>query len=320
MSQRTRQLLLNLLRIGISAIILSYILSQTGLQRLGEALRNADPWPYVGALMLGLLGVVVRAWRWKVLLDAVNLRVKFTRLMYLYFVGAFYNSFLPTGFGGDVVRVLEFGPNTDRAVVTGTTIVDRLTGFVMLFMLALAALPFSTQYLPPEIIWAVAAAGAGVLLATALLFEGKLLRALTRFLPAPLSLSGEGWLARTFDSISRGGRAGLWRALGVSLLFNLVLLTAALLISQALQLNVSPAALFVFVPIATASLLLPISISGLGVREGLYIALFAQVGVGDAKAIAFSLAYYSLDLFAGIVGGLLYLFASAGNLRPEKSE
>jgi hypothetical protein len=105
--------------------------------------------------------------------------------------------------------------------------------------------------------------------------------------------------------------------LGISLVFNLVLLSAAWLISQAMRLTVSPAALFVFVPVASASLLLPISISGLGVREGIYIALFAQVGVSDAKAIAFSLAYYSLDLFAGIVGGLWYFLASARNLQQK---
>lgn len=317
MSQRTRQLLLNLLRIGLSVGLLSYVLWQIDWQEFQATLQNANPWPYAGALVLGLLGVVIRAWRWKVLLDAVNLRVNFRRLVYLYFVGAFYNSFLPTGFGGDVVRVLEFGPNTDRAVVTGTTIVDRLTGFVMLFTLALAALPFSTQYLPQELIWPVALAGVGVIVAAALLFEGRVVRALTSFLPAPLSLSGEGWLARTFDSISRGGRAGLWRALGISLFFNLILLTAANLIALALQINISSAALFVFVPVATASLLLP-SISGLGVRETIYTVLFAQVGLGATQATAFSLAYYSLDLFSGIVGGLLYFTTSAHNLRQEK--
>jgi hypothetical protein len=316
MSPRTRQLLLNLLRIGLSVGLLTYVLWQIDWQEFQNTLQNANPWPYLGALGLGLVGVVLRAWRWKVLLDAVNLRVNFRRLVYLYFVGAFYNSFLPTGFGGDVVRVLEFGPHADRAVVTGTTIVDRLTGFVMLFVLALVALPFSTQYLPPGVIWPVALAGIALLVGTALLFEGKILRTLTSFLPGPLSLSGEGWLARTFDSILRGGRGGLWRALGISVLFNLVLLTAAVLLTQALQINVSIAALFVFVPIATASLLLP-SISGLGVRETMYQVLFAQVGVGGTQATAFSLAYYSIDLFAGIVGGLLYFITSAGNLRQK---
>jgi hypothetical protein len=65
-------------------------------------------------------------------------------------------------------------------------------------------------------------------------------------------------------------------------------------------------------------LLLPISVSGLGVREGIYVLLFAQVGVGQEQALAFSFAYYSIDLFAGLLGGLIYLLASLGRLRRRE--
>lgn len=320
MSPRVRSLLLNLLRVGVSAALLVWILSQTGLEKLGAALRDANPWPYVAALGLGLLGLVLRAWRWKCLLDAVGARLPFRRLVYLYYVGAFFNAFLPTGFGGDVVRVLEIGAGANSAQAAGTTLVDRLTGFIVLFALALAALPLAGGQLPPALTALVAALGAGILLGSALLFQGTWLRALTAGLARwrftrPFSLAGDGWLARTYGVITACGRAALLRALGVSLLFNLGQLLAGLLIAAALHIDLPPATLFVFIPIATVSLLVPISISGLGVREGVYVALFAQVGVPDASAVAFSLAYYSLDLFGGLVGGLLYLTASLARLR-----
>jgi hypothetical protein len=162
--------------------------------------------------------------------------------------------------------------------------------------------------------------GGGVLVGSALLFEGRLLLRLTAGLgrwrwTRPFSLAGEGWLARTYAVITAAGRAALARALGISLLFNLGLLLAGRLIALALHLPVPAAALVVFIPVATATLLVPISISGLGVREGVYVTLFAQIGVADAPAVAFSLAYYSLDLAAGLVGGIIYLLAGMLRLR-----
>ncbi|MGQ0604843.1 MAG: lysylphosphatidylglycerol synthase transmembrane domain-containing protein, partial [Anaerolineales bacterium] len=141
MSPKTRSLLLNLLRIGLSAVLLTWVLSQAGLGRLFGVVSAADLRPYLLALLLGQAGIVIRAYRWKVLLDAVGARVPFRRAVYLYFVGAFFNTFLPTGFGGDVVRTLEAGPGTQSSQAAGTIVVDRLTGFIMLFVLALVALP-----------------------------------------------------------------------------------------------------------------------------------------------------------------------------------
>lgn len=317
-----RQALVNLLRIGVSATLLIIVLSQINLARLAQTLSEADLSLYAAALGLGMIGVALRAWRWKVLLDAVGAHAPFRKLLYLYFIGAFFNAFLPTGFGGDVVRVLEFGPGADKATAAGTTIVDRLTGFIMLFALALVALPFALSLVPGWLLGLIGALALAVLLGSLLLFEGNLLRrvtgALTSRLPGRLqflSLSGDGWLARMYAVITACGRGAVLRALGVSLVFNSVLLFAAWLLAGAFRLNVTPPTLLVFVPVATASLLLPISVSGLGVREGIYVLLFAQVGVRQEQALAFSFAYYSIDLVAGLLGGLIYLVAGLFRLR-----
>ncbi len=317
-----RQALLNFLRIGVSVTLLVVVLAQINLARLAQTLSEADPRLYAAALGLGLIGVALRAWRWKVLLDAVGARVPYGRLLYLYFVGAFFNAFLPTGFGGDVVRVLEFGPGADKATAAGTTIVDRLTGFIMLFALALVALPFALDLVPGWLLALIGAMAAAVLVGSLFLFEGNILQrvtgALTARLPGrlqALSLSGDGWLARMYAVITACGRGALLRALGVSLVFNSVLLSAAWLLAGAFRLEVTLPTLLVCVPVATASLLLPISVSGLGVREGIYVLLFAQVGVGQEQALAFSFAYYSIDLFAGLLGGLIYLLAGLIRLR-----
>jgi hypothetical protein len=312
-------LLLNLARVGLSAALLTWALSQAGLERLLGVASAADWRPYLLALLLGQLGIVIRAYRWKVLLDAVGARVPFARTVYLYFVGAFFNTFLPTGFGGDVVRALDAGPGTQSSQAAGTIVVDRLTGFIMLFVLALVALPAAWGTVPQTLLLPIGGLAAGVLAGSALLFEGRLLRRITGRLPRAISLAGEGWLARTYSVITACGRAALLRALTASLIFNLGQTLGAWLIARALSLDLSFWTLLAFVPIATVALLVPVTIGGLGLREGIYVVLFAQIGLGSTAATAFSLAVYSVDVATGIMGGVIYLVSGVLGLRRTET-
>src|SRR5262249_23770060 len=125
MSARTRGLLLNLGRILLSVGLMAWILSSARLSQLAEVARRAGWRLYGLALAVAFAGIGVRSLRWQVLLQAVGAHVPFRRLVYLYFIGSFFNTFLPTGFGGDVVRVLEIGPGATSDQAAGTALVDR---------------------------------------------------------------------------------------------------------------------------------------------------------------------------------------------------
>lgn len=93
---------------------------------------------------------------------------------------------------------------------------------------------------------------------------------------------------------------------------------AGFLVARAFGMVVSVWTLFLFIPVATAALLVPISISGLGVREGIFVALLGQVGVSAAHATAFSLAWYSLDFALALAGGVIYFGAGVIGLRGKR--
>jgi hypothetical protein len=252
-----------------------------------------------------------------VLLVAVGASVPFTRLVYLYFVGQFFSSFLPTGFAGDVVRVLEAGRGASSAQAAGTVFVDRLAGFIGLFLLALVALPFSRGLLPAAWAWGIALLALAVLGGAAVLFEGRLLRKITGFLPGRLSLASGSWLAQTYDVITACGAKAILAALAIATLYNLTLIGSNVALARALDVQASALYFFLFTPIASIALLVPISISGLGVREQIYLTLFASpaVGLTGAQAIALSLGAYLLDFINAVIGGVLYLVAGALGLR-----
>jgi uncharacterized protein (TIRG00374 family) len=318
MNPKTRSLLFNLARIVISAGLLAWVLSSAGLEQLAAAARNADLRLYALAVALSFAGMFIRSLRWQALLNAVGARVPFWRVVYLYFIGAFFNTFLPTGFGGDVIRVLEVGEGATSEQAAGTTLVDRLTGFIILFVLALAALPFSYRLLPANLAALIGLLAAGVLLGSILLFEGRLLRRLTGWLPRRLSLAGDAWVGKTYAVITACGRRGILSALFWSLVFNLLHVWSNILVARALGINVSGWVFFMFVPVTTAALIVPISISGFGVREGLYVALFGQLGITTASALALSLATYTLDFVTGLAGGVIYFAAGLLGLRRPR--
>lgn len=328
MNPRLRQLLANLTRIGLSVGLLAFIIFSIGPAQIASVIGGADLALYALAIGLALAGVIVRAVRWQVLLRAVGARVPFGRTVYLYFVGSFFNTFLPTGFGGDVVRVLEIGPGATSQQAAGTALVDRLTGFLCLFLLALVALPFSAGLLSAQIMLLIVGLAGGVVAGSALLFEGRLLRwligqlaRLTWLARQPrlhqIYQAGVGWVERTYAVITACGPRALAGALFWSLIFNLLQIASNVLVGQALGLQVSAWTYFLFVPVATAALLIPITISGFGLREGIYIGLFGQVGINQAQATALSLGSYSLDFASGLVGGLLYLVSGLLGLRPK---
>jgi hypothetical protein len=311
----------SLLRVVISLGALAFILSSIGLEDVVDLIRQADLALMLVAFVLVLAGVAVRAVRWMVLLHALGIYVPLRRLVELYFVGTFFNAFLPSGFGGDVVRVLELTQDTDATAALGTVIVDRMTGLLVLFVMALAALPFNAGLLPDEAAWAIGLLAAGGVMAGGVVLQGGLLRRLGGWLPSPLALSGEGALARTYRAVTDCGPRAIAQALGVSLIFNLMLVSFNYLVARAVGVDIAPAYFLFFVPVLSITLMLPISIGGLGVREGVAVVLFKQAGVGEAAAVAASLGVYLLSrILAGLLGGLVYLAQGARGLRAQRAE
>ncbi len=297
-------------RVIISLGLLVAVLLTIGLEELLATVARASLPLLLVALGLFVSGIVVRAARWRALLVALGVRVPFRRLVYLYFSGAFFNLFLPTGFGGDVVRVVELAQEARATAALGTVVVDRLTGLLVLFAMALVALPFGGELLSLEMRLLVGLFAAAGLVVGGLVLEGHWLRRVGRWLPGPLSLSGEGALARAYAAVTACG----WRAVGEALFFSLLFNTLLILINYTAALAVGmdvPLVYFlIFVPVLSVTLMLPISVGGLGVRETTAVLLFAQIGVNEAVAVAASLSVYAVSALTSLFGGLLYLVQS----------
>jgi uncharacterized membrane protein YbhN (UPF0104 family) len=310
--------LLNLLKICLSVGLLVLLLSRIGIDEAMVAIQEMAPGALIAAFLLFQLGVVVRAYRWQRLLEAVRFPVPLRRLVILYYVGGFFNTFLPTGVGGDVVRIFELSKDSQRASESaGTVFVDRLSGLVVLFALALVALPFSVGLITAELrLVTLAIAGGGIAVAW-LLFQQSWADQLLALLPFGDRLRAK--VRDLYQAVHGCGTGAMGRALGTSLLFNLILISHVTVLALGLGIRVSLWYFVLFVPLISFSLVLPVSISGLGVRETTFVLLFGQAGVGQPQALALSLAFYGVTVATGLVGGVLYVLEGMRGLADGKA-
>jgi uncharacterized protein (TIRG00374 family) len=297
---------LNLLKIGVSVGLLLLLVWKIGWRETWETLKQADVRFLLAAWGIYLFSMVLRAYRWQVLLRIQKLEASLSQLTWLYFVGTFFNTVLPTGFGGDVVRMYELTKRSHQGTeAVGTVLADRLSGFVVLFVMACLALPFSYNLIPPAVSAFIVGVTLLTLLGLAIVLSDRVWEWLSR-LPVLKWVLDKPRVQHFRTSIAAYRTRDVGGALVASLVFNLSLVVLNYLVALGLGINVSPWYFFIFVPIIAFLLTLPVSLSGLGVREGGYILLFGQAGVPSSLAFALSLCVYATAVATGLVGGLLY--------------
>lgn len=306
----------DLLKAGLSLGLLLLLLATVDVRATIETLREAELRYVLAALSLYLIGIPLRAYRWQGLLSAHRVRVPLRRLSSLYFVGTFFNNILPTGVGGDVIRVYELARDGAGAVITASTVlVDRATGLLVLLAMALVSTIFARRLVSPSVVLIIAVVSLGAFAGVGLLFWDDLWRGVGRRflrLPAQRRIEDFSHLLQVY----RGGP--VTRALFISLIFNLTLIAVNYLIALAVGVRVSLWYFLLFVPLISVTLLLPISISGLGVREGAYVLLFGQAGVAAPLALAMSLTFYALNVAIGLIGGVIYVIQGVRQWAVER--
>lgn len=303
---RLKRWLWTLLRVGFTVGAMAFVLSRVDLGETLARMRHAHAGYFVLVLAVLQVGMVGRAWRWRFLLAAHGIHAPLRRLTELSYVGEFFGQFLPTAFGGDVVRILAFGEARSQ-VVAATAILDRMMGLFVLFAMALVLLPFSGGVLPAEIVTFTAAVAGVGLLGGLVLLDGRLVRRGIGWLPGPLSLRGAGWLAQTYDTFTSTGRRALGAAALISLAYNAGLVVNNYLVGRAYGVDYVPLELYaVFVPAVVTSYLLP-SIQGWGVAQGVYVPLLMSVGVPAETALAISVTVALSDVVTGLLGGVVFV-------------
>src|SRR6476661_8524065 len=125
------------LRLAVSAALIAWILARTPFREVGAAFRAADLRFVLLALALNLFDTLASVRRWRLLLRAQGGDAPFGSLVRSYFVGIFFNNFLPSTIGGDTVRVIDTArAGVGRARAVAIIFVDRFVGLLALVLFA----------------------------------------------------------------------------------------------------------------------------------------------------------------------------------------
>jgi uncharacterized protein (TIRG00374 family) len=305
-----------LLRILISVIVLIIVIANVGAERLWNTLTTIAPLWFLVALLIHLSGIVIRTVRWSLLIRSLGVRVPFGRLFYLYLAGTFFNTFLPTGIGGDVVKIIDLTPESGGARAFSTVFADRLTGILGSSLIALIVALFDPVDVPPALVAVIALVSGGILFASLLLTQQHLIDRVMRHVPGWSRLLGQEKIRRVYEALTSYSIGVIARSTLISLPFTLTVIASQYALALGLGLQVPVQYFALFIPMTALVQMIPISFNGLGVREGAYQALFGTVGVAGEQAVAMSLMYYVLRVVTGLIGGVIYLI---GNLRSPRS-
>ena len=267
----------------------------------------------MAVLALVALDRVVMIWRWIILIRATGQCIAAKSAVWIYLVSAFIGSFLPAGVGGDAARAYSLARRTSEgSAAVASVAVDRLLGLLSLVIVAAFGLLAAPDGGP-------ATSLRGPLLAVCLVATALLAALLwtDRWL---FGASGRGSAAvMKFASAVgqyRNHRSALAVVLCLSIAVQLLRIGQAWLLGRGIDIDVPFSYYLMFMPVGLIALMLPISVNGFGVPQGVIVWLLRPVGVASADAFALSTLIVLSGIVANLPGAWLYLRAE----RPSDAQ
>ncbi len=295
MVQKAKKLLFFILKLVISSGMLYYVLSKTGAEKVFQIIKTINPGAFIAAVLIYLTSVYIAAIRWRLLLPR---KFNTKRLFSFALIGSFFNTFLPGIIGGDAVKTYYLYKEINSGSMSLSSVfMDRYIGFLSLMFIALCSFIFGFNYLSGTFIeWLLPAIISGFIIASVVLFcfrPGKKIRILSNFYDY-------------FDEYKNQ-----YPLIAKTFFLSIIIQTMSLFSMYVIALGIGQQAsiiyYFIFFPIITTVSTVPISISGLGVREGAFVLLFGIIGMSSEMATAMSLAWFISTACGGLAGLFEYL-------------
>ncbi|OIO86616.1 MAG: hypothetical protein COW32_05500 [Candidatus Aquicultor secundus] len=292
------------IKIAVSVALIATLLYKSDTHKYIELIQHSSPVYLLIALLLTVFSIIVSAYKWQLLTIAQGFAVPLRSLVSSYFVGLFFNNFMPTSIGGDVVRVYDLRKITkDGPTAAASVVAERVLASFTLGLIVLCGVAFSSGYLTrylPLIIAFVAVCMASLIV---VLYAHKFGAVLERF---------ESAFVKKLKNMAESMRSSvehkptLLKVLIYSLIFQLMVVLINIFILKALGLNVPAAFVLLSIPIISAITMLPVSLNGLGVREATYVYFFSQVGLSTEESIAVSIYFFLIVTLVSLIGGVIF--------------
>ncbi len=301
-----RQQLLRFLKIGVTIFMLWYILRNADLASILKTIRNSNYVLIVLALLAFSGYQLVYAYNWRRILAILRKDIRYSGLLRIHMIGLFYNLFLPTSMGGDVAKMYYLSKKVNDRMTTVKSIA-LLRGVGLLTNLGILAIGLSCA----DDVFGDVRFGAGVSSGFYLFAGVAAAVSLIAMTPVRQNRFVESLLRRireytaAFTTFVLSSRKEMIVVILISVLTQLVIIGENCLIMKALSIHIPFVHVMYIVPLTFFATLLPITISGIGIREGAFVYFLSLYGYSVEDALAFSLVGYLLILILGVTGGVV---------------
>ena len=312
-SSRAKSVALFLAKLTISLSLVAYLFYLVDFPSFQQQFSELLP-VFVGfAVILLLCQSLLSAFKWRTLLVADGVLLKYLYLLKTYMISHFVSLFLPTSFGGDIYRVMAVRKAASNTAKTASSVLfDRLTGLFALLSLAFIGyltypgLPFKLLvvlgYLVGLVTFWLGASGW-------LLDRKKLTK---RGLSQKIHM-----VLESFHTYGKNRRC-LMIALAVSFVFQLNIVVINKIYSLAFGLEVPFMVLLAIIPLVYLTEAIPMSINGLGFREGAFVYFYQLIGQTAEVGLGIALLVLTLRYSMGLIGGILLLVTIISD-KPKKN-
>lgn len=282
--------LILIIRLSVTLILILYLAFKIQLSKLWSILLQTDVFLFLFASFLYIVSSYLSTLRWRLFISS-NSAVSLKRLFSLYMIGCFFNIFLPGIMGGDVVKILLLRKTTGLKEAIGSVFTERYIGFFALLLIGVLFFLIFYRKMPENwSLYLVPLSFMVFIIGTVILyFSGKI--------PILKEIKNHVFGFTTYLYL---------KAFLYSLFVQFTVMISVYFIFLGLNVNVKFYEVVVYLPIIIILSTLPISISGIGVREWSFVVFFGTLH-GDEKALAVSLLWFLSVCLASLVGGFEYL-------------
>jgi len=317
MKEKIKDRLKTIIKIAVSISLISYVIYSAGPYKIWSEIKNINILFFIIVLIITVVKIGISAKKWQILLKSKGEVKDFLHVWKIYYIGTFFNLFLPTNVGGDIVKAHKMSKVSKNSIEAYSSVfMERFTGVIAIFGLAIISTSLYFSELPLDILIIIYIVFLPLIILSLIMiwkesvvnkFKNLINRLFKNFNP----FSVREKLIKLYSSINHytKKKRTLGYALLISFIFHTMLILTNYIAALSIGIDVPIQYFFIFIPITAILLFLPISIRGFGVREVLYVYFFTQVGATTAQAVSLSFLIQLLGIISSLIGGFVYLFS-----------
>ncbi len=300
-----------LLRTLISAAFLAllFYIMREDIPLILKTLSNINRTLLVVSVFIFIGTILVMAKRLQLIFNVKSIPIRYSQAINLTFVGYFFNNFLPTSVGGDIVKALCAARLTKSGVKSVTAVLmDRIFGLFTFILIPSLSLVFTIGHMGNPLVPIMVYSLLGVSLFCFFVIFNRGLARRFHFIEKFLNRFGVGTKVREiYEGLHdfRNHKPTVFWAMALSVVGQSISIVVLYMLALALGADAKLSHFFMLVPVVHLVSMLP-SLNGLGIREGAYI-YFLRPYIGREYAAAIGILWLGLLLLLSLIGGIIYL-------------